>query len=92
MSVAMVGEMAHTPSIRDPDMHCRRVADILDEGAERNVSAAQCWEVHVHLTLCPNCANAWLAHQHLVRLRVPPLPASLFEGFGTPGGATREAT
>jgi len=71
MAVDMVRESAPTLSIPDFDMHCRQVAEILDESVQRDLSAAQCWELHEHLTICANCANAWRAQVRLLRLRIP---------------------
>ena len=59
-------------------MHCRQVAEVLDESAG-GISAAQCWDIHVHLTICASCANAWRAHQGLLCLRIPRPPADLCE-------------
>ncbi len=60
-------------------MDCQAISRILDERAERRLSAAERCSVDRHLAACDSCAAAWHAHEAMAALRLPATPPHLLE-------------
>jgi TonB family protein len=60
-------------------MNCENVSTLLDNRAQRNLTAAERCDLEAHLAVCADCARAWHAQEALLAQPVPATPPTLLD-------------